>query len=701
MEQDLLEHILDVSRHMAEARDLTLLLNYAVDEAIKLVGAERCYVVLVRSDGSLDFRVQRGQHAEELENGQDQVSRSILRQVVETSQPLVLRDAMQDPRFREAESVVILELRSIMCVPLVSRGNTIGAIYAENRSIRGRFSKDAAAPLVLFANQAAVAIENACLFEALQQAHDELEVRVEERTLELSKANARLEREIAERKRAEQESRQAREAAEKAQRAAEAASRAKSIFLTNMSHELRTPLNAILGFSELMARDSNLTRKQQENLATIGRSGEHLLTLINDVLELSKIEAGRVELQPEAFDLHHMLLNLEEMFRLRAEQKGLALVFERSPSVPQYVRVDRGKLRQALINLLGNAVKFTHEGSIVLRVAQIGESANRRISKSANQQISELQTCRLAFEVEDTGVGIAPDELDKAFDAFVQTSSGRQSKRGTGLGLPISHQYVQMMGGNMSVRSEPAEGSCFQFDVPVEVVDAAELEMAQPTHRAIGLEPGQQAADGGPYRLLVVEDVEADRTLLVGLLRSLGFQVREATNGQQAIEIWEEWSPHLVFMDVRMPVLGGHEATRRIKATLQGQETVIVALTASAFEEDRAAALTAGCDDFVRKPFREADILDVLARYLSVRFVYEEPERGDREGGGALTLVGMDSEWLADLHRATLQGDSEWIERLIGQIQAQNPALAGELAALAHNFEHQEILRLIAGAIRD
>ncbi|MBN1583218.1 MAG: response regulator [Anaerolineae bacterium] len=473
---------------------------------------------------------------------------------------------------------------------------------------------------------------------------------------------------------------------------AERANLAKSVFLANMSHELRTPLNAVLGFSELMTRDPSLTHDQQENLAIIGRSGEHLLGLINDVLELSKIEAGRVKLEPESFDLHRMLLGLGEMFSLRAEEKGLTLVFDFEPDVPQRIRADQNKLRQVLINLLGNAIKFTHRGGITLRVA---------FSPLFPPPTGESEGPKLHFEIQDTGVGIAPEELDKVFDAFVQTSSGQQSKQGTGLGIPISQKFVQMMGGDLTVSSTVGKGTTFKFDVSVEVVDVAQVQDAQTTRRVVGLEPGQHAVDGGPYRLLIVEDVEANSKLLVGLLQPLGFEVREASDGQQAIAVWQEWKPHLIWMDIRIPVMDGREVIRRIKATPQGQDTIIVALTANVFEEERERVLAEGCDDFVRKPFRETVILEVLTKHLGVRFIYQDIE-SQREHVPVVqtdvevsSLAGMPPEWLADLHQATVEGDLTRMESLIMQIQEQHPSIASTLMKMAHNFEHDAILALI------
>jgi CheY-like chemotaxis protein len=307
--------------------------------------------------------------------------------------------------------------------------------------------------------------------------------------------------------------------------------------------------------------------------------------------------------------------------------------------------------------------------------------------------------------VEDTGLGISPEDLAAVFEPFVQAASGQQPQEGTGLGLSISRQFVHLMGGDITVSSELGQGSVFRFEVPIGLADAAEVQVAWPLRRVLGLE-----SDQAIHRLLIVDDRETTRRLLVTLLEPLGFEVREAVNGQEAIEIWERWEPHLIWMDMRMPVMDGYEATRRIKATTKGRATVIVALTASAFDEDQETILSAGCDDVVRKPFRKDEIFDTLAKHLLVRFVYEEeqaPAVAAQPAGAAVSLTdvltpaalaALSANWLADLQQATIKADLNLILTLIDQIREQNAALAGALADLAKDFEYKRILTLIQHA---
>ena len=496
-----------------------------------------------------------------------------------------------------------------------------------------------------------------------------------------------------------------------AKEAAEDANQAKSVFLANISHELRTPLNAILGFSQLMIRSAdiagsegaNLKPGQRENLEVINRSGEHLLGLINDVLEMSKIEAGRATLSEDNFDLYRMLDGLEDMFRLRAEDKDLSLDCDRDPDLPQYLFADEGKLRQIIMNLVGNAVKFTQSGGVVVRTRLDLESPT-----GAKDMLGDGQYM-LDVEIEDTGAGIRAEDIDAVFDPFVQSESGQVAQEGTGLGLSISRQFAHLMGGELSVMSQENEGSTFTLRVPVTVADDTDIADHLRTSQVVSLEPGQQ-----DYRILVVDDKDVNRSLIVKLLTPLGFEVREAANGQEAIEVWESWDPHLIWMDMRMPVMDGYQATRHIKSTTKGQATVIIALTASALEEDRNIILSEGCDDYLRKPFRENVLFDALEKHLGVRFITQEVSVDDYGRGDelldidreALThelsqdeyasrLAGLPTALIDDLREATTLGYLDGILTSIEQIKTSDPQLAAYLEEQAKAFNQDRILRLI------
>lgn len=490
-----------------------------------------------------------------------------------------------------------------------------------------------------------------------------------------------------------------------AKEAADAANCAKSEFLANMSHELRTPLNAILGFTQLMRR-SSLSNEQRESIDIINRSGEHLLALINDILEMSKIESGRIVLNESSFNLHQLLDGLEVMVRLKAELKRLQLVFDRKPDIPAYIKTDEKKLRQVLLNLLSNAIKFTQAGSVTLQVT-VGNINKQQPDLTPR----DLNRHMLTFAVQDTGSGVAPNELEKLFAAFEQTQTGLNHREGTGLGLSISQTYVRLLGGEITVDSELGRGSTFTFAIPVEVVDALHDSPPQTlSSYVVGLASGQPA-----YRILVVEDKPASRLLLVKLLRSLGFKVQEAENGIEAIDIWQRWHPHLIWMDMQMPVMNGYTATSHIKqmAARQadkdnqpviGQEVPplpkIIALTASAFEEQRREVLACGCDDFVRKPFREQEIFLKLAEHLGVKYRYESTP--DTPPGNmtpnfvlnATDLQIMPSDWIDQLHCYANQGNDVQILRLIQQVPATHADIVHALTTLVEHFQFSQIRQL-------
>ncbi|MEB3827105.1 PAS domain S-box protein [Phormidium sp. CCY1219] len=490
-------------------------------------------------------------------------------------------------------------------------------------------------------------------------------------------------------------------ALEKAADAADAANRAKSEFLANMSHELRTPLNAILGFTQIMSGNRSLSPDYQENIRIINRAGEHLLELINDILEMSKIEAGRTSLNESNFDLFNLLETLEQMLRLKAQSKGLALVFHREPDVPQYLNTDENKLRQVLLNLLGNAIKFTERGRVTLRT-RLANSPHQTLEDSKHNPDPPFapETLHLHFAVEDTGPGIAPEEMDLLFEAFAQTESGRKSGQGTGLGLPISRKFVELMGGQIRIESQLDRGSIFSFDIHCRPGEVTPTQTPQQKRKIIGIAPEQPE-----YRILIVEDVRANRMLMVKLLTRVGFSVREATNGIEAIDLWSSWKPHLIWMDMRMPEMDGYEATQRIKAQSEFHPTVIIALTASAFEENKNAILAAGCDDYVPKPFQKELLFEKMSHYLGVKYLYEKDEEQPEDLTPPPTesisqeklksLVSkLPKKWVTNIQTAALQCCDDLILEILAELPPEYADLAGGITELANNFQFDKILEL-------
>jgi two-component system, sensor histidine kinase and response regulator len=470
-----------------------------------------------------------------------------------------------------------------------------------------------------------------------------------------------------------------------AKNAAEAANRAKSVFLANMSHELRTPLNAILGFSEMLGRDRGLPAAVQDKVGLINRAGAHLLSMINDVLDLAKIEAGKLTLEPESTDLPALIEDIGRMFEIRAQSAGLRCQWELAPETARYVLVDADKLRQILINLLGNALKFTQEGGFALR------ARTRSMEGDTN-------ALRLRLEVQDSGPGIAPEQQQQIFRPFEQLGhplTGTQ--QGTGLGLSICRALVELMGGQIGVDSEPGQGALFWVDVPVRPAEVSQVPVTQETRpEIVGLAPNQPVC-----RVLVAEDDEQNRGLLVSLLQPMGFELREAADGEEAVAQFQAWRPHFIWMDMRMPVLDGYQATRRIRALPGGDAVKIVAITASVFKEQHGRILEVGCDHIVRKPYRRRDILETMGTLLGLRYMYQEANSATvassplSEKEALATLAALDPALRGELIEAAQRGDQERFEAGLGELAGEHPDAADFLGRLSDDYRFDVILRTL------
>jgi len=463
------------------------------------------------------------------------------------------------------------------------------------------------------------------------------------------------------------------QALQSARDAADKANRAKSTFLATMSHELRTPLNAILGFSQLLGRDPGFNADSQRKLSSINRAGQHLLALINDILEISRIESGRVNIQTTPFSLSELLLRVEDIVRGRAESKGLTLHMGASPAVPAHLLGDQQRLQQILINLLGNAVKFTEHGRVELRVSPYGSTVR--------------------FEVIDTGPGMTVDEQQRLFRPFYQTDSGRATPGGAGLGLAISHQYAALMGGQLSVASQPGVGSTFTLDLPLP--EAVAPPKAATQTPAASLPFAHRWAIGQPPpRVLVVDDNADNRELAQQLAAAAGFDVQSVADGQAAIEAFATWNPQFIWMDLQLPVVDGYEATRRIRALPGGRDVRIVALTASTFEEERQRVLACGCDDMLHKPLDAERFYGVMAQLLGIGHA----DDGLASGASALDWRELNPAQRQRLRSAAAELDLGALREAIANLRPQRPAHAQVLEAWLQDFDFERISAACANA---
>ncbi len=658
------QSLLRLSRNLERSQTYTEVLDAAQHEVKGVIGYQSLWAYLLTEDkkyakalvasGPISDQVMSEEGSATLTIAGDRM----LEEIAQAKEIVVVADAQTDERTNK-EIVARLGNRTIVNVPILFFEKHIGSVGMGtfgDEGIRVPSSSEQKYLMALASHMAAaldrihLMIERKKAAEELTRYKDHLEEEVQLRT-----ANLVL-----------------------ARNAAEAANKAKSVFLSSMSHELRTPLNAVLGFSSMMRKDPLLQAEQRENLDIINRSGEHLLTLINDVLEMAKIEAGRVQVESAPFDLGSLVRDVTDMMHVRAEEKGLQLLIDQSSEFPRYIRGDEGRVRQVLINLLGNAVKFTHQGGVTVRFG---------LKPHATPP-------RLLIEVEDSGIGISPEDQKKIFEPFVQFGE-TAAQKGTGLGLSIARQFVQLMGGTISFESALGKGSTFRVELPMEKVAAADVLKPDRVARGeiVGLAPGQPE-----YRILIVEDQVDNQLLLTRLMKNVGFQVKVAENGEQALALFPGWRPQLIWMDRRMPVMDGLEATRRIRELPGGRDVKIVAVTASAFMEQRDEMLSAGMDDFVRKPYRFNEIYECMAKHLGVQYTYTEAQPEQEVSDVALTS-GKLAVLPPDLRRALRDAleslEGERIASVIGQVAAHDSTLCQTLSRLAGNFDYPAILKAL------
>ncbi|MBX9257357.1 AAA family ATPase [Desmonostoc muscorum CCALA 125] len=641
---------------------LSKLLAKLMQIVLENAGAQTGYLIL-EIDGNLLIEAKAAVGQKEVIVMQSQpvsssqeLPLSVINYVARMQENVLCSSSICDGIFVTDPYIVTHKPKSLLCTPLLHQGKLAGILYLENNLTSEAFTPDRLEILKLLSSQAAISIENARLYSDLATANATLEAKVEERTQELQEKNVHL---------------------QKAEAAAQSANQAKSEFLANMSHELRTPLNGILGYAQILQRNKDATKSQKDGLNIIYQCGDHLLNLINEVLDLSKIEARKMELYSTEFNFPEFLEGIAEICRIRAQQKGIALIYQPTSNLPTGVKTDEKRLRQVLINLLGNAVKFTEVGEVKLKVGY------------HNQKIR--------FQVEDTGVGMAPEQLEEIFLPFHQVGEHNRKVEGTGLGLSISRKLVQMMGGEIQVQSTLGKGSIFWFDIDLTEVEQSPESLKAASQNIIGYQ-------GKKRRIIVADDRLENRSVLLQMLAHYGFETVEAVDGQDCLNKAAQWQPDCILMDLMMPTLSGLEAIRRIRRSPEIKDIIILGTSASVFDFDRQKSKEIGCNDFIPKPIQISELLGTLQVYLNLQWIYEEELEKvfyAQPTAGKQNLVFPPSEEVAALFNLAKKGDLKGIIEQASRLQESNVEYVNfcqELQQLAKGFQVKKIREFLTSA---
>ena len=651
-----LEITADVSSQITQILDLAELLQHIVTRVkdsfgyyhaqIYLIDEETGDLVMIEGTGEVGQTLKAQGHR--LKAGQ-----GIVGTVAATNQYFLTNNVDEVTNYYR--NPLLPNTKSELAVPLHKGDKVLGVLDVQSRQL-DRFSVEIVNLMQSVANQAAVAIDNAKLYQQAAQS----------------------------------------------KMMAERASQAKSDFLSSMSHELRTPLNGILGYAQILKRDDDLTTLQTDGLDIIQQSGEHLLTLISDILDLSKIEAGKLTFHPTATHLTTYLEGVASMVRMRAQQKGIGFIYEALTPLPTGIEVDKKRLRQILINLLGNAIKFTDDGQVSLRVSVISKHSAKTTDQTTPSQTDyadgNRDTVSIRFEVTDTGVGMKPEQLERIFRPFEQVGDVTSQAQGTGLGLSISRQLVNAMGGELQVQSEVGQGSTFWFEVTLPAIEVdAELEEYQ-QRTMVGYKGPRQ-------KVLVVDDKSYNRSVLINVLEPIGFEVITAEDGRQGIEQMQAEQPDIIFMDMIMPVMMGFEAVQQIRQMPGGQDITIFGASASVFEKDRERVKLAGCDDFLAKPINYRALFELLDKHLDLEWIYDDGDEtlsnlvettGDEQHPPSMVAPAQDE--LKLLFDMAMEGDIWGIsERALEleQMDTSYKPFAQKLQKLVKAYDEDEILSLI------